>query len=299
VGEFGDPDFLDFAKVLHEVQTSSDLTIHLRCLAHPRSLAQYALPPSLLLDAGKMQHLVTLLPRLRADGHRALIFSQWTSVLDLIGLALEHLGMRFVRFDGSTHIDERTSLIDDFDADPSITCFLLTTRTGGLGINLTTADTCIIYDSDFNPAADKQAMDRCHRMGQTRPVRVLKLAASETVDERIVQIATAKMGQRAMLFDEGGEGEDGAGAAHGTPHGRSGQALMGTILRETIFGSSAAANAEPEACNGAAEKTAEAATEPEAKAGAPPPPPAAVAPTAPTVGDDEPHSDSSDPEDEE
>ena len=229
--------------MLAEVQSSSDLTIHLRCLAYPRRLAQHALPPSLVLDAGKMVQLTTLLPQLRADGHRALIFSQWTSVLDLIGLALEHIGMRFVRFDGSTPIGERNATIDDFDADDSITCFLLTTRAGGLGINLTSADTCIIYDSDFNPAADKQAMDRCHRMGQTRPVRVLKLAAQQTVDERIVQIAASKAGQRAMLFDEGADADAGtgtnagAGAAPDAPN-HSGNALMGSILRETIFGPS-------------------------------------------------------------
>ena len=156
-------------------------------------------------------------------------------MLDLIGLALDHIGMRFVRFDGSTQIDERNAAIDEFDRDESITCFLLTTRAGGLGINLASADTCIIYDSDFNPAADKQAMDRCHRMGQTRPVRVIKLAAQKTVDERIVQIAASKAGQRAMLFDEGANVAERTAADAAT---HSGNALMGSILRETIFGPS-------------------------------------------------------------
>ena len=110
--------------------------------------------------------------------------------------------MSFVRFDGTTQVAERNRLIDEYNADEQITCFLLTTRAGGLGINLTAADTVIIHDCDFNPAADRQAMDRCHRIGQTRPVRVIKLAAAHTVDERIVQIATQKSKSLGQLFGE-------------------------------------------------------------------------------------------------
>ena len=76
-----------------------------------------------------------------------------------------------MRFDGQTEVSERQQIIDSFTADRSIPVFLLTTRAGGLGVNLTAADTVIIHDCDFNPAADRQAMDRCHRMGQTKPVR--------------------------------------------------------------------------------------------------------------------------------
>ena len=242
-----------------QVQSASDLEIHLQCLAYPRQLGTFALPMSTLLDAGKLQHLRLLLPTLSAGGHRALIFSQWTTVLDIIGLALDHLEVRFVRFDGSTAVDERNRLIDEFNADSEITCFLLTTRAGGLGINLTAADTVIIHDCDFNPAADRQAMDRCHRIGQTRPVslppprgqpqvslhpthgdtarlsipslllqvRVIKLSASQTVDERIVQIATQKAQSLGGLMGE----------AISADNGPSTGGLMGSILRETLFGS--------------------------------------------------------------
>ena len=83
--------------------------------------------------------------------------------------------------------DERQALIDEYNSDTDIFAFILSTRAGGLGINLTGADTVVIHDVDFNPAADKQAMDRCHRMGQTRPVRVIKLATAGTVDEKVLQ----------------------------------------------------------------------------------------------------------------
>ena len=167
------------------------------------------------------------------------IFSQWTTVLDVIGLALEHLAIKCVRFDGSTEVAERQTLVDDFNSDDSISAFLLTTRAGGLGINLTSADTVIIFDSDFNPAADKQAMDRCHRMGQTRPVRVIKLASTATVDERIVQIAAIKAKQQDTLLsgDEPAAGDEMGGATKG------GAALMGSILRESLFGSAGASGA--------------------------------------------------------
>jgi SWI/SNF-related matrix-associated actin-dependent regulator 1 of chromatin subfamily A len=126
-GEYGDADTVPFEKVLAELQASSDLTIHLHCCAY-RRLTEHALPPSHLYDSGKVAHLTSLLPALRADGHRALIFSQWTSVLDVIGLALEHSGTSFVRFDGSTDVSERQRLIDSFHQDEGIDAFLLTTR---------------------------------------------------------------------------------------------------------------------------------------------------------------------------
>lgn len=189
------------------------------------------MPEARLFDAGKIAHLAELLPKLRAEGHRVLIFSQWTNVLDVLGLALDALAIRFLRLDGSTDVGERQRLIDEFHHDDTLTCFLLTTRAGGLGINLTCADTVIIHDCDFNPAMDKQAMDRCHRLGQTRPVRVMMLAAKQTVDERIVQIAVAKAGQRELLF---GERESKGGTAPDSALPHSGHALMGSILRDLL-----------------------------------------------------------------
>ena len=171
-----------------ELSGCSDLTLHLYCSRYP-ALRSLCLPPEALLTGGKSAMLARLLPPMLAEGHRVLIFSQWTSTLDTLGLLLEHLDISCVRFDGSTAAPERQRLIDAFNEDATIGVFLLTTRAGGLGINLTAADTVIIHDVDFNPAADKQAMDRAHRMGQQRPVRVIKLASAKTVDEQVLKIA--------------------------------------------------------------------------------------------------------------
>lgn len=186
--------------------------------------------------------LAELLPQLLGEGHRVLIFSQWTSTLDTLGLLLEHLGIRNLRFDGSTAAPERQRLIDEFNEDETIGVFLLTTRAGGLGINLTAADTVIIHDVDFNPAADRQAMDRAHRMGQLRPVRVIKLASAATVDEQVLKIAASKLAQQSAILGGGAsrkarkpkadEGDDEAadGAADEDAH----EDLMGGILRDLL-----------------------------------------------------------------
>ncbi|GMH79941.1 hypothetical protein TL16_g08330, partial [Triparma laevis f. inornata] len=117
-----------------------------------------------------------------------LLFSQWTMCMDILECLLNSLGMKFFRLDGSTDIKERQDMIDEFNEDESISVFLLSTRAGGMGINLTAADTVIIHDLDFNPTVDLQAEDRCHRIGQTRPVTVYKLVTEGSVDEKIYEM---------------------------------------------------------------------------------------------------------------
>jgi SNF2 family DNA or RNA helicase len=116
---------------------------------------------------GKLQLLDKLLPALRKDGHKVLIFSQMTKVLDILQDYCWLRSFGFCRLDGGVSYEDREAQIASFDQDPDKFIFLLSTRAGGLGINLTAADTCIIYDSDWNPQADLQAQDRCHRIGQT------------------------------------------------------------------------------------------------------------------------------------
>lgn len=96
--------------------------------------------------------------------------------MDLLGCLMESLDLAFLRLDGSTNISERQKMIDEFNNNSSIPVFLLSTRAGGMGINLTAADTCIIHDLDFNPFNDIQAEDRCHRIGQKKPVTVYKVS---------------------------------------------------------------------------------------------------------------------------
>lgn len=158
-----------------------------------------AFPDKRLLqyDCGKLQRLATLLRDLQAGGHRALIFTQMTKVLDILEQFLNIHGHRYLRLDGSTKIEQRQILTDRFNNDPRILCFILSSRSGGLGINLTGADTVIFYDLDWNPAMDKQCQDRAHRIGQTRDVHIYKFVSEYTIEANILR----KSNQKRLLDD--------------------------------------------------------------------------------------------------
>lgn len=147
-------------------------------------------------QSSKMHFVVELLQRLRAEGHRVLIFSQSTRMLNIVQgvLASERLRMRFVRIDGSiSNIDDRQQLIDRFNSDESITCFLLTTQCGGVGISLTGADRVIIFDPAWNDL-DNQAVDRAYRLGQKRNVVVYRLMTCGAIEEKIYRKQVFKVG---------------------------------------------------------------------------------------------------------
>ncbi|DBA71579.1 TPA: hypothetical protein ACH3X2_001044 [Trebouxia sp. C0005] len=152
-------------------------------------------PPSeeIRAQCGKMQLLERMLQSLHKGGHKVLIFSQMTKMLDLLDAYLEGEGHQTCRIDGSVSWQDRQEAIRSFNTDPNVFIFLLSTRAGGLGINLTSADTVIIYDSDWNPHQDMQAMDRAHRIGQTRPVLVFRLATAHSVEGRLLQRANSKL----------------------------------------------------------------------------------------------------------
>merc|ERR1719445_2278103 len=114
-------------------------------------------------------------------------------MMDVMEKYLKIRGHRYLRLDGQTPVQERGDLIDKFNKEEDIFIFILSTRAGGLGINLTAANTVILHDLDFNPYNDKQAEDRCHRVGQTRPVRVIRFISEETIEEGIYSIATEKL----------------------------------------------------------------------------------------------------------
>ena len=134
---------------------------------------------------GKLQVLDQMLARLMKDGHKTLVFSQMRRLLNILSSYLKMKGIPFCYLDGQTPYLERQENVDRFTNDPNMMVFLLSTRAGGLGINLTAADTCIIYDSDWNPQADLQAQDRCHRIRQTKPVMVYRLVTKGTIDQVI------------------------------------------------------------------------------------------------------------------
>ena len=141
-----------------------------------------------------MYLLDKLLEHLKATGHRVLIFSQMVRLLDILADYLKFRGYAFQRLDGSTNNEARKKAIERFNAPGSSDfVFLLSTRAGGLGINLDTADTVIIYDSDWNPQNDLQAMARAHRIGQKNTVNIYRLIAKDTIEEQIFERAKAKM----------------------------------------------------------------------------------------------------------
>lgn len=158
-----------------------------------------AFPDKRLLqyDCGKLQKLDSLLRDLQAGGHRALIFTQMTRVLDILEQFLNIHGHRYLRLDGATKIENRQILTERFNNDNRIPVFILSSRSGGLGINLTGADTVIFYDLDWNPAMDKQCQDRCHRIGQTRDVHIYRFVSESTIEANILR----KANQKRMLDD--------------------------------------------------------------------------------------------------
>ncbi|XP_044007966.1 chromodomain-helicase-DNA-binding protein Mi-2 homolog isoform X3 [Aphidius gifuensis] len=149
---------------------------------------------ALIKAAGKLVLLSTMLTKLRLDGHRVLIFSQMTKMLDILEDYLEGEGYKYERIDGNITGTQRQEAIDRFNAPGAQQfVFLLSTRAGGLGINLATADTVIIYDSDWNPHNDIQAFSRAHRIGQANKVMIYRFVTRNSVEERVTQVAKRKM----------------------------------------------------------------------------------------------------------
>lgn len=131
-----------------------------------------------------------------------LIFTQMTRMLDVLESFLNYHGHIYLRLDGTTKVEQRQVLMERFNSDKRIFAFILSTRSGGVGVNLTGADTVIFYDSDWNPTMDAQAQDRCHRIGQTRDVHIYRLVSEKTVEENILK----KANQKRLLGDLAIEG---------------------------------------------------------------------------------------------
>lgn len=148
------------ARVSEELRSYSDFQIHTLAAEHPSLLGRFTLDPQLLCSSAKFRALERILRELQAAGSRPLIFSQWTTCLDLIGCLMDHMGLSYLRLDGSTEVKDRLELCDQFnDPGHGVFAFMLSTRAGGQGLNLTGADTVIIHDVDFNPQAWQAAME--------------------------------------------------------------------------------------------------------------------------------------------
>ncbi|ORD99281.1 INO80 [Hepatospora eriocheir] len=152
------------------------------------------IPPldTFIKDSGKLITMEKLLIELKREDHRILIYFQMTRMMDLFEGFLTEREYSYLRLDGSSKISYRKDVVEKWQNDKSIFIFILSTRAGGVGLNLTAADTVIFYDSDWNPTVDQQAMDRVHRLGQTKNVTVYKLVVKDTIEERIMEMARKK-----------------------------------------------------------------------------------------------------------
>lgn len=155
-------------------------------------------------DSGKLVVLDALLYNLKQGGHRVLIYFQMTRMMNLMEDYLVKRGYSYCRLDGSCRLNVRRDVVKNWQTSDEKFVFILSTRAGGLGINLTAADTVIFYDSDWNPTMDQQAMDRAHRLGQTKDVTVYRLITKDTIEERVIERA-ARKGEIQKLVIQGGE----------------------------------------------------------------------------------------------
>ena len=169
----------------------------------------YAREETYVRCCGKMVLLNILLPKLKAEGHKVLIFSQMTRLLDILEDYCTMRNHKMVRIDGQTGGEEREQAVEDFNKPGSdLFVFLLSTRAGGVGINLTAADTVIIYDSDWNPQNDLQAMARCHRIGQDKQVTIYRLVTKMSYEEGMFKKSMSKLTMDQLLLTAEGAGAD-------------------------------------------------------------------------------------------
>ncbi|XP_067262765.1 probable global transcription activator SNF2L1 [Chanodichthys erythropterus] len=205
-----DIDILNSAGKMDKMRLLNILMQLRKCCNHPYLFdgaepgPPYTTDTHLVINSGKMVALDKLLPKVQEQGSRVLIFSQMTRVLDILEDYCMWRGFEYCRLDGNTPHEAREQAIDAFNApNSSKFIFMLSTRAGGLGINLATADVVILYDSDWNPQVDLQAMDRAHRIGQKKPVKVFRLITDNTVEERIVERAEMKLRLDSIVIQQG------------------------------------------------------------------------------------------------
>merc|ERR1711862_779335 len=160
--------------------------------------------PDIFRASGKFELLDRIFPKLKRSGHRILLFCQMTALMTILEDYLNWRGYAYLRLDGTTKSDDRGDMLADFNKkDSDYFIFILSTRAGGLGLNLQTADTVIIFDSDWNPHQDLQAQDRAHRIGQKNEVRVLRLMVVNSVEERILAAAKYKLNMDEKVIQAG------------------------------------------------------------------------------------------------
>ncbi|KHN98493.1 SNF2-related protein [Metarhizium album ARSEF 1941] len=183
----------DMKHLVQELKNSSDFELHLWCRDYPGLLKQFDIPSAAELDSGKVKKLLELIRHYQEKGDRVLVFSKFSRLIELLREVLALQGIEHRVLMGNTDVSERQTLIDEFNEDAKIPVFLLTTGAGGTGINLTAANKVIIFDQSDNPQDDIQAENRAHRLGQRRDVEVVRLIASQTIEELIYRACQKKI----------------------------------------------------------------------------------------------------------
>lgn len=180
--------------IFEDMQVMSDFELDRLCSKFPTTLSEYLLPDQAFFGSGKVNKLKELLVDIIEKRHeRLLLFSLFTQMLDILERCLSILNIKFIRLDGQTTVNERQQIIDTFYQDETIPVFLLSTKAGGFGINLVCTNNVVIFDLSFNPHDDKQAEDRCHRVGQTKEVNVYRLITHNSIEENIYQMGMSKL----------------------------------------------------------------------------------------------------------
>lgn len=190
-----------------ELKALSDFELHVWCKEYP-CIRDFDCPDGAWLDSGKVEKLVELLKEFRKNGDRVLVFSRFKLVIEILGECMAEAGINCRVLHGATQVADRQVIVDEFNSDKSIEAFLLTTMTGGQGLNLTSANKVIIFDQSDNPQHDVQAENRIHRLGQTKEVEIVRLLTRNTIDELIYKACQKKLelaGQITGYNEELGE----------------------------------------------------------------------------------------------
>ncbi|KAF8630670.1 hypothetical protein AX15_002818 [Amanita polypyramis BW_CC] len=207
-----EPDFKKrgavFELVKEDMSVMTDAELQAFCATY-KSTRRYLQDDDCYLEAGKVKVLLELLSRYHSEGRKVLIFSQFTQILDILQAVLRYKQIHHLVLTGSTPVDVRQTLVDEFTEDDSIPVFLLSTKAGGMGINLTAASVVIMFDQDFNPHNDRQAQDRAYRIGQKRDVDVVKLISRGTIEEDMLKLGETKLAlDEAVAGDADDKGEN-------------------------------------------------------------------------------------------
>jgi SNF2 family DNA or RNA helicase len=191
--------------VVEQLEESNNVLAALEALLRLRQAACHAglVPGQAAASSSKIELLLEMLDEALAEGHKALVFSQWTSLLDLVEPHLQGANMRHLRLDGATR--DRQGVVTAFQDPAGPNVLLISLKAGGTGLNLTEADHVFLLDPWWNPAVEDQAADRAHRIGQTRPVMVHRLIAQDTVEEGILKLQQKKRAIAAAALGEGSQ----------------------------------------------------------------------------------------------